>query len=159
MKIALCFSGQPRAYRQSYDFYRRNLLDNYDVDIYLHTWTMNEGREELLELLKPKAYEFEDHPPCDANQRYTNTPNARDYPPYNNWMMVYSTWKSSLLIEGEYDWVIRSRTDFALNRLIPFAELDRSKLYIPDEGNDQFAFGSQANMMQHMETFTHIDEY
>lgn len=167
MKIALCFSGQPRAYKKSYEYYKKNLLDHYDVDIYIHTWTMPDGGQELLDLLKPKAYQFEDVPPCDANEKYTRTPNARDYPPYNNWMQIYSMYKVSKLIEGHYDWVIRSRTDFALNRLIPFAELDNTKLYIPnccpspdrDTGNDQFAFSSQENMMKHMSVFEGLDEY
>jgi hypothetical protein len=71
------------------------------------------------------------------------------------------------LIEGEYDWVIRSRTDYALNTVIPFAGLDNTKLYIPncrmvperDFGNDQFAFGSKETMMNYMSTYINIDKY
>jgi len=71
------------------------------------------------------------------------------------------------LIFGDYDWIIRSRTDYALNVKIPFEELDNSKLYIPncrmvptrDFGNDQFAFSSKDNMMKYMSTYENIDEY
>jgi len=73
----------------------------------------------------------------------------------------------SHLIEGEYDWVIRSRTDYALNTVIPFAELDNTKLYIPncrmvperDFGNDQFAFGSKETMMNYMSTYININQF
>ncbi len=32
MKIALCFSGQARSFEKGYEYYKRNLLDHYDVD-------------------------------------------------------------------------------------------------------------------------------
>ena len=38
MKIALCFSGQPRSYEKGYEYYKKNLLDHYDVDVFIHTW-------------------------------------------------------------------------------------------------------------------------
>jgi hypothetical protein len=69
--------------------------------------------------------------------------------------------------DRQYDWVIRSRTDYALNVQIPFEELDNTKLYIPncrmvperDFGNDQFAFGSLNTMLKYMSTFDNIDKY
>ena len=38
MKIALCFCGQVRSFKSSYEYYKKNLLDLHDVDIYIHTW-------------------------------------------------------------------------------------------------------------------------
>jgi hypothetical protein len=75
--------------------------------------------------------------------------------------------KVSQMIYRQYDWVIKSRTDYALNVQIPFDIWDNRKLYIPDcrmvpmkdFGNDQFAFSSQENMLKYMSTFDHIDEY
>jgi hypothetical protein len=69
--------------------------------------------------------------------------------------------------EMTFDWVIRSRFDFALNTEIPFEELDNSKLYIPncrmtpnrDFGNDQFAFSSSRNMDKYCNVFNRIDEF
>jgi hypothetical protein len=52
MKIALCFSGQARAFEQGYEYYKRNLLDHYDVDVYIHTWKFP-GEDKLAELYKP----------------------------------------------------------------------------------------------------------
>ena len=67
----------------------------------------------------------------------------------------------------DYDWVIKSRTDYAMNIQISFEELNNSKLYIPncrmvperDFGNDQFAFSSSENMDKYSNTFNRIDEF
>ena len=58
MKIALCFSGQPRSFRAGYEYYKKNLLDHYDVDVYIHAWKMPNGGNDLVELYKPKDYIF-----------------------------------------------------------------------------------------------------
>jgi hypothetical protein len=166
MKIALCFSGQARAFEQGYEFYKKNLLDHYDVDVYIHSWKFHEERK-FLELYKPVGYAFETPPLGDFDKKYTNTPNAEKYPPRFTYRMFYSMYHCSDLMFKEYDWVIRARTDYALNTIIPFDELDNTKLYIPncrmvperDFGNDQFAFGSQDTMKKYMSTYKNIDKY
>ena len=67
----------------------------------------------------------------------------------------------------KFDWVIRTRFDFAINGRIPFNQIDNSKLYIPncrmtqarDFGNDQFAFSSSDNMDKYSETFSYLDKF
>ena len=165
MKIALCFSGQIRSFEKGYEYYKKNLLDHYDVDVYIHSW--KPSNEKFIELYRPRACQFDDPPVGDFNSKYTNTPNAQKYPPVNTYRMFYSMYECSDLLIGEYDWVIRSRTDYALNVKIPFDKLDNNKLYIPncrmvperDFGNDQFAFSSPSNMKKYMSTFLHLDEY
>jgi hypothetical protein len=166
MKIALCFSGQARSYEKGYEYYKRNLLDHYDVDVYIHTWHMDEGNE-LLHTYKPLDQVFEEPPIGEFDSKYTNTPNAERHPPRFTYRMLYSMYMCSTLIHGDYDWVIKARTDYALNVKIPFEELDNTKLYIPncrmvperDFGNDQFAFGSKQTMMKYMSTFQNLDKY
>ena len=168
MKIALCFSGEARSFEKGYEYYKKNLLNSlHIVDVYIHTWSFPESNK-LLELYKPKAYIIEDKPEVgDYNKKYPNTPEPENRPPWNAYCMFYSMYRSSMLIDGQYDWVIKSRTDYAMNVQIPFDELDSSKLYIPncrmvperDFGNDQFAFSSQENMMKYMSTYNYIDEY
>ena len=42
MKIAICISGQPRNFKQSYPILKEYFLDKYDCDVYFHTWkTLN----------------------------------------------------------------------------------------------------------------------
>lgn len=166
MKIALCFSGQARSFEKGYEYYKRNLLDHYDVDVYIHTWKFQD-EDKLKNLYKPKAFHSQVPPLGDFDNRYTNTPNKEKHPPRFTYRMIYSMYQSSQLIEGQYDWVIKARTDYALNVVIPFNELDINGLYIPncrmvperDFGNDQFAFGSQETMMKYMSTYINVDKY
>lgn len=166
MKIALCFCGQARSFEKGYEYYKRNLLDHYDVDVYIHSWKFPESNK-LVELYKPKDYLFEDKLVGNYDAIYTNTPNAQKWPPRFTYSALYSMHEVNRLIHGNYDWVIKTRTDYALNVKIPFEQLDHTKLYIPncrmvpahDFGNDQFAFSSQDNMDKYMATFEYIDDY
>ena len=38
MKIALCFSGQPRYLKECYPAIYKNLLEKYSPDVFVHTW-------------------------------------------------------------------------------------------------------------------------
>lgn len=75
MKVALCLSGQPRCYRDSFPFIYKNIIEPNNADVFFHTWFdktdrymekihMDRGAceanentiEELLILYKPKDY-------------------------------------------------------------------------------------------------------
>lgn len=45
MKVALCFWGQPRFIENpvTYEGVKKNFLDKYDVDVYVHTWFSQDG--------------------------------------------------------------------------------------------------------------------
>jgi len=177
MKIALCLSGQARSFKQGYEYYKKNLLDHYDVDVFIHTWEFDEW-EEYVNLYDP--VEFKMDPPVTKelgktiDETYVRTPNAAKFPPRFTYAMLSSMNHCSSLLSKHvfvthknYDWVIRSRSDYALNVKIPFDNLDSSKLYIPncrmvperDFGNDQFAFSSFKNMLKYMSTFMNMDHY
>ena len=160
MEIALCLSGQARCFDKVYEYVKRNLLDKHDVTVFCHVWDFPEV-EKLKELYKPQNIIVEASIKPDLS-KYTRVP-----PPQPNWKVkdpALSTYaqfyslnvanKLKMQYEKEnkmtFDWVIRSRYDFALNVEIPFETLDNTKLYIPncrrtsgrDFGNDQFAFSS-----------------
>jgi hypothetical protein len=176
MKIALCLSGQPRSVKHGYEFVKKNILDGNDVTVFCHVWEAPEAAE--LEIYKPEVVMIEKSLETDLS-KYTNVP-----PPQPNWKVkdpARSTWNQLYAIKMcnnlktvyedennmKFDWVIRSRYDFAINAKIPFAELDNSKLYIPncrqvpnrDFGNDQFAFSSSGNMDKYADTYTHLDTF
>ena len=174
MKIALCFSGQARSVEKGYEYYKKNLLDHYDVDVFFHTWKVDDVVSKMVDLYKPVRYSYAPLLQLDVDRKYTNTPNAQKYPPRFTYSMFFSMNKCRELMtyystteEMEYDWVIRSRTDYALNVKIPFEDLGNDMLYIPncrmvptrDFGNDQFAFSSQRNMDKYMSTFLNLDNY
>jgi hypothetical protein len=51
MKIAICFSGQPRFVSDCYHGIKSNLIDtnkNFDVDVFVHTWFSEEISEKVL---------------------------------------------------------------------------------------------------------------
>jgi hypothetical protein len=177
MKIALCLSGQPRAFNQGYEFVHKNLLKDNDVTVFIHAWS-GEQTHSAIKLYKPERYKTDPALTNDLS-KYTNVP-----PPQPNWKVkdpARSTWnqlsavyqcnKLKSMYESDnnmkFDWVIRSRFDFALNVKIPFAELDNSKLHIPncrmtparDFGNDQFAFSSSGNMDKYADTYNHLDRF
>ena len=176
MKIALCLSGQARCVKQGYEFVKKNLLDGNDVTVFCHVWESPEVVD--IEFYKPEALMIE-KPLTNDLSKYTNVP-----PPQPNWKVkdpARAAWNLmySLKVANElknvyedennmkFDWVMRSRYDFALNTPIPFAELDNTKLYVPncrmtparDFGNDQFAFSSSENMDKYADGFNHIEKH
>jgi hypothetical protein len=173
MKIALCIAGQPRSFKLGYDYIKENLLNHYDVDIFIHTWK-NDDVDEIKQLYNPVSILIEEPLQEDFDSLYKNTPNAVKYPPRYTVSSYYSIYRScELKTKNEfktnttYDWVIKSRFDYALNVIIPFNEMDNKKIYIPncrmvptrDFGNDQFAFSSSENMNDYMSTYLFLNHY
>ena len=173
MKVALCLSGRARSFKEGYEYHKRNLLDHHDVDVFIHTWSGPEI-EKLADLYNPITMMVEEPLKGDFDSKYTNTPNAVMHPPRFTVAMFYSMYKSCELKTTHeidesfgYDWVIKSRTDYALNVKIPFEELDDRKLYIPncrmvpekDFGNDQFAFGGTHVMNKRMSIYMNMDHF
>lgn len=176
MKIALCLSGQPRSFEKGFEYHKKNLLDHYDVDVFIHTW-LDKNEEELQKLCNlynPEATMFESPLVEDFDSLYTKTPDTVNHPPRFTVAMLYSMYKScelktthEMTMKTQYDWVIKSRTDYALNVKIPFEELDNTKLYIPncrmvperDFGNDQFAFGNSDIMNKRMSIYFNMNHY
>jgi len=177
MKIALCLSGQARAFNQGYEFVHKNLLKDNDVKVFIHTWESEQAHEAIIKY-EAKTWQVENALTNDLS-KYTNFP-----PPQPNWKVkdpARSTWNQLYGVmkcnwlkstyesynEMKFDWVIRSRFDFALNTTIDFKHLDNTKLYIPncrmtptrDFGNDQFAFSSSENMDKYADTYNHLDRF
>lgn len=178
MKIALCLAGQPRGYKIAYDYVKKNLLDKYDVDVFIHTWANPVYSPfDVIDLYQPKCYSVET-PPFDKdliNAKFTNTPDAKKWPPFATVSSYYSIFQSSLLKIGveletkPYDYVVKSRFDYALNGVIPFQFLmpGHRMLFVPDcrmvptkdFGNDQFAFGTSETMNDYMSTYLHMEKF
>ena len=179
MKIALCLTGQPRMVEAGYEFHKQNILDGNDVKVFFHTWETEEQlHEKAIDLYQPSNWLVEKSLDVDLS-KYTNTP-----PPSPNWKVKdgrMSTWAQMFAIyecmrtkreyeeyhNMKFDWVVRSRFDFAINARIPFDTLNPNKLYIPncrmspnrDFGNDQFAFSSSENMDKYSYAYQHYDEF
>lgn len=174
MKIALCFAGLPRFYDKAYEYYKRNLLDHYDVDVFFHTW---EGTDyvDVIQLYKPNNIKVSNPLPKDIiNKTYTRCADAVNFPAINTVSSFFSIYQSCFLkTEHEirngfrYDWVIKTRFDYALNLKFEFESMDNSKLYVPhcrmtrehDFCNDQFAVSSSDNMNKYMSTYLYMNHF
>lgn len=175
MKIALCLSGRPRSYKQGYDYHKKNLLDHYDVDVFVQTW----------EDIDDDAFQFIDYNydpvsittcPLFSDESFTKyRVDHPDWPPKNAIHMMYGVFKANELkkehelVNGfRYDVVIRSRFDFALNKRLDF-DIEPDKIYVPNDYikgrikpngiicNDQFALGDSPSMDLYCNTFWNID--
>lgn len=178
MKIAICFAGQARSFDKSFQYYEKNLLNYFDCDIFLHTWKSDSLKDNvLLDMYKPKSYSIE--PPLDSmviNSKYTRIDHP-NWPAFSTISSFYSIFKSNCLrLDYEtnnmvgYDWIIKTRFDFAWNFTPPLKELNKDFLYLPKEGwydntnkrlhvNDQIAFGSPYYMNKYMSTYYNLDTF
>lgn len=175
MKVALCLSGRPRMCKEGFEYHKRNLLDEHDVNVFIHSWQDidNDDFQFIDYNYDPVSislsYTFDDR----SFEKYpVDHPN---WPPKNAIHMLYSVFKANELkreYELEkgftYDVVIRSRFDFALNRKIDFT-VEPGKIYVPNDYikgriepnglicNDQFAVGDSPTIDLYSNTFWNID--
>ena len=137
LKIAFCLIGVvgscerkygvglPIDYRIGYHFNKKHIFDNNDVDVFIHSWSV-EFEKELINTYKPKKYIFENQ--IDFKQN-----NIRDNSIKSRW---YSTMKVTELktqyeIENnfKYDFVMIYRFDCMFNKNINFEILDNQYFY------------------------------
>jgi len=172
MKIALCLTGQPRCYVQGFSYISKNLLSQYDVDVFIHTWYNPEvNYEELLDLYLPKSYTIDDPLTRQFANKYTRISNPR-FPAYNTLSSFFSVFNSIFLKKKyelsngiRYDAVVRCRFDMALNFVPDFNTMEPDILYVPDDlmsiGNelisDHFAYGDTDVMDKYSTTFINSD--
>ena len=175
MRIALCLSGQPRSYKAGFEYYKKNLLSKYQVDVFIHTWDSPDTEDYLTTYVDYLCRTKVDEPlGRKYDSKYTHTPNAEKWPPSFTVSALYSTFQCNLMrIEQEvdtkqYDWVVKTRSDFALPVVIPFEQLEKGKLYMPMcrkkafgdwLGNDQFAIGDSDVMNKYMSTYLNMERY
>ena len=178
MRIALQLSGQPRGYKKAYEYLHKNFLQHYDVDIFFHSWEQDVYLEDdIMELYNPKKGVFwENIEPeiKDVIDTLKNTPNAKQWPPSSTFSSFYSIWVANQLRMLEelsalepYDYVMRTRFDFALNVDIKDrfdglrGVMDRGSIIVPsDRGtndpffcNDQWAFGTSQAITEYCSTY------
>jgi hypothetical protein len=171
MKIALCLSGQPRSFEKGYEYHKKNLLDHYDVDVFIHSWMYPEDLLDKIEdLYKPADMNYE----LPLNEEYFKKYNVANhqYPAYNTTQMFYGVFMSNHICKKyaqtlniKYDVVIRSRFDFAINVKLNYEEVQANLIYVPNcrqnpehtVANDQYAYGTPEVMNLYAQTYNNID--
>ena len=177
MKKALCLSGISRYTEETFPLLKEFLVDE-NTDIYVHTWDIpHDG-------FTPYHQWYIDQGVKSISMDYYEIFQQR-FPHKNSVIpMYYSIWKANSLIQGDYDVVIRCRSDIWFREAIPEDELRQVKknkdiIFVRYNGDippredskgkfvlrngisyvaDQFAFGSPEAMNIYADTFNHIPE-
>ena len=129
MKVALMLTGLARKVQEGYDGFWKYIIDNNDVDLYLHAWeskpdevTNNEDSDIVHQVYQNATYVNIEKPfkftkyregiktPRDDKSRpltdFDVFSNFRSFPMYYSWQSTYENIKSSNI---DYDCIIRSR--------------------------------------------------
>jgi hypothetical protein len=180
MKVAVCFSGQPRNVARGYEYLAKNLLEVNDCDVYAHTWWADPGSvfsnngqplnapvstrymKEIIDLYRPMGFVAGPLPKSFADK---NVKSRAPYtPPVNMYGMFYSMMVSnSLILHKKYDCVVRTRFDWALKRPLQLDTFDMAHVWHPqgcahkDGIVDHFGFSSPENMNVYCSTFHGLD--
>lgn len=183
MKIALCFSGQPRNYEQGYEA-QRWLVEEYGADVFFHTVLDESGYkantinkiypydpeivEKIVALYNPKTYYVD-----TAFDYNTNRCSNSGYPLQATLSMYNSIYRSIYLamhdaysLNFQYDVIIRTRFDLdvkfhpenLLEDHINVFEWEYKHLQRYGV-NDQFAVGNTRNMKLYSEVYIHLLDY
>lgn len=182
MKIAICISGQPRNFKQSYASLKKCFLDKYDCDVYFHSWKTpsfestnfgggshqysltEQDYKELVDLYQPKGYLLEQ--PILFDVSGYKCPIWRQ--PLNNTLsMFYSMHKSFELVKGEYDYVLRTRFDIDYFNFV--LEFPKDSIMLPQWNTDNrvkhrgysdlFALGKVEHMKIYFNVFPQVISY
>ncbi len=169
-RIALMLSGLTRQWRRCLPS-QLALLRDYPVDVFFYFWDTIDAKEkqEIVDLLKPRAYAFA--PPQDfsaldsdptINPDLINVP-SRMFSQYTGWRNV------GKLVEpyrNEYQLGMRSRADlqfvYTIDHIIPM--LKPNDILIPwwEEGkllSDIFAIGAIEPILYYHTLIDHVREY
>jgi hypothetical protein len=169
MRIALVLSGQLRSFSEAFEYISQNLLANNEVDVYFHTWCKN-WNSAVVNKYKPKDYfvELDNLFGLFSECNYVSI--SPRHPPRNFFMMYRSIMMADLLRQNsniEYDWIVRTRFDFALNKKIDFTTLSKNKMYFCNTSmnaehtamHDQFVVSTPNDMSIYSSVYKNIDQY
>ena len=142
-------TGLARKVQEGYNGYWKHIIDNYDVDLYLHTWygkpdgiTNHEDSDDVLKVyskLGPNYLYIQNPFPFTEYREGIDNPNndksrpLMDFDVYGNFRcfpMFYtweSTYKHIINSDIKYDCIIRSRYDIA-GPPIDLSKLDLNKI-------------------------------
>lgn len=166
-KIALCLSGRATHSLFCFPYIYDNLINGYDVDVYIHTW----DKCRVINMYNPQNTQIENQELIlDQILPQVNLNNLRiEGNINNNISMFYSIKKCFDLLKGKYDYIIRSRFDLVLQpefNLQPiFDKLDKGyDMFIPNTDfnmggyNDQFSISTPESALIYSNTFLNINQ-
>jgi len=174
MKIALIISGYLRSLKNNIESLKENLLNLYDVDIYIHITNSNECKyinnkiniDEINLLLKPRVIIITDN--IKFNNKYNDLYNQN----YKFYILNQKRIEIEKIENIKYDVVIKFRPDIYLQEKILFEIIDENVIYIPKDNkidktklktiNDNYicdiiSFGKPNIMNKYFDMYLHLD--
>ena len=175
IRIALCLHGLSGGKNskgrivqtmRGYETINNYILSKYDVDVFMHSWTMS-SEKRMVDLYHPKKYLFEPQISFEGPTKYKFSSNF-----YKNMKSLYYSYqkvnqlKKSWEKENDfiYDYVIHSRFDMYITRMKPnvIKELDPTKIYFLGYNKkkllDHFWLGSSDIMDKFIDLFDKIPD-
>ena len=124
MKVAVCITGLPRCVKEGYDLFYKQIINDYNADVYLHYWNDNKygDTEYILQTYNPKKYiaetpfSFKEYT-SGVKIPYGLDSSTRPMQPYDIYgcftsLPMFYSWQSGInLIDENYDCIIRGRFD------------------------------------------------
>lgn len=171
MKVAVCFSGLPRFIQECAPYWRNCLLQPYDCDVFVHTWSQSATQDAhtvnmITHMYQPVRYQI-DHVPSFDVSTYTTRIWPHRVTPQAQFSQFEGIRRAQLLRQTQehvrghkYDVVIRARFDWFLQKVNldvnPCVNVARTPTLdghqftydgIPLVGiSDQFAYGTSVTM-------------
>jgi len=142
MKIALLLSGDIRNLKENYTNLKNNLLDLYDIDVFLSVWS-DDGLTEINELVKPLVFDAEKYTSDYENVWNSNISNLLHKGEKNtNLINCLSMWYKTnrvnqlknnyeKLMGFRYDVVLKSRPDLKIETPVDMFIPKKNTIYIP----------------------------
>jgi hypothetical protein len=159
MKVAICLSGQPRAFELGYNYLLKNLLSvNKEIEFhfFIHTWNCKIAKE-YIDFFLPKSFILEDKilSKGDSSLRYTFRDTVAEA--FSAMQADLLRTRYELIFDFKYDFVIKTRTDFALSVPIDVSDLDLTSIYFTDIGLELGVFHPSLiiGSSEKMNTITH----
>ena len=177
-KVALCISGNLRTFNQTFPNINKNILSQYNCDVFIHTWENCHSNNlidkidhsAIVNLFGPKNIVIE------KNKQFIITPIMEKQKEHGrniqNMLSMFYKIKKCNDLKNEYekqynikyDAVIRFRSDILLLDKLPINGIEKDYLYSPVYGNfgglcDQIAFGSSDIMNKYCSLFDFIEQY
>ena len=137
MKVAICFYGQPRRYKQVLEQWNR-IISQLNADVFIHTWYgQDRGRvdinvNELIEDFSPKEIEvssphkFIELIPEDSKYENQSYHGMNQSYTISRCLMLINDYSKNL--ETNYDIIIKSRMDITIKNVDEFIKFIKNKI-------------------------------
>lgn len=153
MKIALCLYGvvggvegkasyskssSDKVFKIGYEHYKKYFLDKYNIDVFVHTWSVN-YKNNIIKYYNPKKFlfqkqkEFEIPSYVEISQEYKERDSNRIQNHYSRWYSTKKVIDLKKQYEEEnnftYNFVLITRFDVAFFKSIKFEKLKTDFFY------------------------------